>query len=266
MSQFKWICILDSLCLFYVWSSWASLTEGKGAESGLRLKGIHIYLFHIFISYIFPHFSDWCGLIFWQALVLETLLGAPPRSEITTALSNLSTPSNRSRWGWGWWWRHLTCWGRRWWWCWRWRWCRRGWAWWCQGGGRRSRAARGTWRCPSSSRLLHRVAGRRSWGWLWLQWWWWWPLHHDDVWWWCGVCVCVTENTSLTVSQWPPVLPKWSPDDMNPSELIWFSLKKISTLKMSDSIGSVGGYLRSDQFRDHLTELITWLYKLTYIH
>ena len=142
---------------------WASLTEEKGAEGGLRLKGIHIYLFHIFISYIFPHFSDWCGLIFWQALVLETLLGAPPRSEITTALSNLSTPSNRSRWGWGWWWRHLTCWGRRWWWCWRWRWCRRGWAWWCQGGGRRSRAARGTWRCPSSSRLLHQVADRRSW-------------------------------------------------------------------------------------------------------
>ena len=165
-------------------------------EKGLRAvyvwRGFISLPYSYFLNFV-PHFSDWCGLIFWQALVLETLLGAPPRSEITTALSNLSTPSNRSRWGWGWWWRHLTCWGRRWWWCWRWRWCRRGWAWWCQGGGRRSRAARGTWRCPSSSRLLHRVAGRRSWGWLWLQWWWWWPLHHDDVWWWCGVCVCVTK-------------------------------------------------------------------------
>ena len=78
----------------------AGTYEGNRIYSYLSFP--HSYFFH------FSTFSDWCGLIFWQALVLETLLGAAPRSEITIALSNLSPPSNRSRWGWGCWWRHLS--------------------------------------------------------------------------------------------------------------------------------------------------------------
>ena len=37
------------------------------------------------------------------------------------------------------------------------------------------------------------------------------------------------EKLLLTVSQWPPVLPRWLPSDMNSSQLVQFSLKKIST-------------------------------------
>ena len=37
------------------------------------------------------------------------------------------------------------------------------------------------------------------------------------------------EKLLITVSQWPPVLPRWLPSDMNSSQLVQFSLKKIST-------------------------------------
>ena len=64
-------------------------------------------------------------------------------------------------------------------------------------------------------------------------------------------------------------LPRWSTDDMNPSQLVKFSLKKILTLRRKVAVrfapaqevmcGSAGCYAKQfqlDQFLDHLTVII----------
>ena len=53
----------------------------------------------------------------------------------------------------------------------------------------------------------------------------------------------------LTVSQWLPVLPKWSPNNMNP---VQFQEDFNTLIKMSDGVGGWMGYLIPNQFLDHL--------------